>query len=152
MVQWYRVSTWFLQWLQVYTNLSWLWLCNSYNIHNVLYCARRNDENSKCLSRASVKNESRPSINSHAISGSGSWIGAKLAADWAECNRITKNTSLCFSIVAKIFALKSLPVCCSCFVLLFFRWFAFDLLDFLAFFWPFFLSSCGGSWSSFENI
>lgn len=61
-------------------------------------------------------------------------LTAKLAADCAECNRMTKNTSLCFSMVAKIFVLKSLPVCCSFDFLLFFRCAAFDLFDFLAFF------------------
>jgi hypothetical protein len=34
----------------------------------------------------------------------------RLAADCTECNLITKKTSLCFSIVAKILAERSLPV------------------------------------------
>ncbi len=45
-VQWYLVSTWFLQWLQVYTNLSCPWLCSSYNMHMVENWARLRDENS----------------------------------------------------------------------------------------------------------
>ncbi len=34
------------------------------------------------------------------MSGSGSDMGLRLAADWALCSRMVKNTSLCFSMVA----------------------------------------------------
>lgn len=61
-------------------------------------------------------------------------LTAKLAADCAECSLITKNTSLCFSMVANIFALRSLPCCWSLCFLLFLRCAAFDLFDFFAFF------------------
>ena len=78
-------------------------------------------------------------------------LTAKLAADCAEWSRITKNTSLCFSIVAKIFAERSFPVWGVLDFLLFLRWFAFDLFDFLAFFWPFFLPSGPASLSSWSE-
>ena len=78
-------------------------------------------------------------------------LTARLAADCAEWSLITKNTSLCFSIVAKIFAERSLPVWGVLDFLLFLRWFAFDLFDFLAFFWPFFLPSGPASLSSWSE-
>uniref|UniRef100_A0A2M3ZNU8 Putative secreted peptide n=1 Tax=Anopheles braziliensis TaxID=58242 RepID=A0A2M3ZNU8_9DIPT len=64
---------------------------------------------------------------------------------------MTKNTSLCFSMVAKIFALRSFPFCSFVFLLLL-RCAAFDLFDFLAFFWPFFFPSATVSLSSFMDI
>ena len=78
-------------------------------------------------------------------------LTAKLAADCAEWSLITKNTSLCFSIVAKIFAERSFPVWGVLDFLLFLRWLAFDLFDFLAFFWPFFLPSGPASLSSWSE-
>lgn len=48
-------------------------------------------------------------------------VTPKLAADCTECNLMTKKTSLCFSMVAKIFVDRSLPVCGVLDFLLFFR-------------------------------
>lgn len=48
--------------------------------------------NSRCLSRANVRNASRPSIRSHAIRGSGSAIGGKAFAMGPAISRMTKNT------------------------------------------------------------
>ena len=59
--------------------------------------------NSRWRSLAMVRKASLPSIRSHGIRGSGSWMGLRLAADCAECRRMVKNTSLCFSIVANTF-------------------------------------------------
>ena len=64
--------------------------------------------NSRWRSLAMVRKASLPSIRSHGIRGSGSWIGLKLAADWAEWRRIVKKTSLCFSMVANTLLVRSL--------------------------------------------
>ena len=70
------------------------------------------------------------------MSGSGSWIGLRLAADWAECSRIVKKTSLCFSIVANTLLVRSLLPCWGFFAFAFlcaidFFFFWFFLLIFL---------------------
>lgn len=91
-VQWKRVSTWCLHSLQVYTKRSWLWLCSSTSIHIELHMDLLRELNSRCLSRASVRKASRPSMRSHAIRGSGSTIGGKAFAMGPAMSRITKNT------------------------------------------------------------
>lgn len=91
-VQWKRVSTWCLHSLQVYTKRSWLWLCSSTNIHIELHMDLLRELNSRCLSRASVRKASRPSMRSHAIRGSGSTIGGKAFAMGPAISRMTKNT------------------------------------------------------------
>lgn len=57
-----------------------------------LHLERLNEENSRCLSRASVRKASRPSIRSHAINGSGSMIGGRALELGPAISRMTKNT------------------------------------------------------------
>lgn len=98
----------------------------------VEYFVLRRLENSKCFSLAMVRKASRPSIISQGMGLSGSTMGLKEAALWAECNLIVKKTSRCFSMVAKTLAVKS-PVLAEEFFFLVLR-----LADFF-FFWFFFL-------------
>lgn len=77
-------------------------------MHIVDHIALRSEENSRCLSLARVRKASRPSIKSHGMSGSGSMMGGRELAEGPAIRRITKNTSLCFSIVAYSFWERSL--------------------------------------------
>ncbi len=91
-VQCQRVSTWCLHSLQVYTNRSWPWLCSSTSMHILLHLQRRRELNSQCLSLASVRKASRPSIRSQVSIGSGSMIGGRVLINGPACRWITKKT------------------------------------------------------------
>ena len=87
-VQCHLVSTWRLQTLHVYTSRPWL--CNSTSMAILENLTRRILENSQCFSLDKFRNTSRPSINSHAMMGSGSSIFVGCSSSF--CSRMTKKT------------------------------------------------------------
>lgn len=105
----------------------------------------------KCQQKSRRNSEiSRFEIESAIFFWKSAPLTAKLAALCAECNRMTKKTSLCLPMVSNIFSDRLFPVEREFDFLLFdFLWLAFDLFDF--FFCPFFLPSAPTSLSSWSE-